>query len=171
MPRDPKYEQVPPKWVKSTHHDQNLFNSEGSNNTSAWPISDYYSLAFSRKCLENPDMISFIKLEKALILGKSTDHDQNLTISESGHDTSAFQITSHSFHAFSDKCPETSPDGQTEEQKDRWTDEKGSGLVRQTNGLMYRQKDGLLEFRRMDGWTTLKRNASRQRHNEKFTDN
>ena len=46
-------------------------------------------------------------------LEKSTDQGHKLISSEDGHDTSACKISGHSLHAFSGKCPETSPDGRT----------------------------------------------------------
>ena len=46
--------------------------------------------------------------------GKSTDHDHNLVSSEGAQDTSTCKISDHSLHAFSGKCPETSPDGRTD---------------------------------------------------------
>ena len=45
-------------------------------------------------------------------LEKWTDHGHKLINSEDGQDTSACKISGHSLHAFSGKCPETSPDGQ-----------------------------------------------------------
>ena len=46
--------------------------------------------------------------------GKSTDQDHYLISSESGQDTSACKTSGHFLHAFSAKCPETSPDGGTD---------------------------------------------------------
>ena len=47
-------------------------------------------------------------------LEKSTDHGHKLISSEDGQDTSACKISGQSLHAFSGKCLETSPDGQTD---------------------------------------------------------
>ena len=40
--------------------------------------------------------------------------ENNLISSEGGQDTSTCKISDHSLHAFSGKCPETSPDGRTD---------------------------------------------------------
>ena len=45
-----------------------------------------------------------------------------LISSEDGQDTSACKIAGHSLHAFSGKCPETSPDGRTDRRTDGRTD-------------------------------------------------
>ena len=85
-------------------------------------------------------------------LEKSTDHSHILISSEDGQDTSAYKISGQSLHAFSGKCPETSPDGRT----DRRTDGhavKRLRLVGWTNGPMYRSKQGISGFGRTDGWT------------------
>ena len=47
-------------------------------------------------------------------LEKSTDRGHKLISSEDGQDTSACKISGQSLHAFSGKCPENSPDGQTD---------------------------------------------------------
>ena len=39
-------------------------------------------------------------------LQKSTDRNYKLISAEGGQDTSAYQISAHSLHAFSRKCPE-----------------------------------------------------------------
>ena len=51
-------------------------------------------------------------------LEKSTDHSHKLISSEDGQDTSEYKISGQSFHAFSGKCPETSPEGQTDGRTD-----------------------------------------------------
>ena len=96
-------------------------------------------------------------------LEKSTDHDHKLISSEDGQDTSACKISGQSLHAFSGKCPETSPDGRTDGHA-----VKRLRLVGWTNGPMYRSKEGISGFgrtdgrtdRRTDGRTTRKHNAS-----------
>ena len=85
-------------------------------------------------------------------LEKSTDHGHKLISSKDGQDTSACKISGQSLHAFSIKCPETSPDGRT----DRRTDGhavKRLWLVGWTNGPIYRSKEGISGFGRMDGRT------------------
>ena len=79
---------------------------------------------------------------------KSTDHGHKLISSEDGQDTSACKISGHSLHAFSGKCPETSPDGRTDRHA-----VKRLRLVGWTNGPMYRSKEGILGFGRTDGRT------------------
>ena len=74
---------------------------------------------------------------------KSTNCDHNLISSEGGQDTSACQISGHSLHAFSGKCPETFLDG--------WTDRKTGYGWYQTNRPMYGWKDGILGFGWRDG--------------------
>ena len=59
--------------------------------------------------------------------GKWTDRDHNLISSVGGQDTSACKILGHSLHAFSGKCPETSPDGRTDRRTDGQT--SSTGLV------------------------------------------
>ena len=89
-------------------------------------------------------------------LEKSTHHSHKLTSSENGQDTSAYKISGYSLHAFSGKCPETSPDGRTDRRTDGRTDGhavKRLRLVGWTNGPMYRSKDGISGFGRMDGRT------------------
>ena len=85
-------------------------------------------------------------------LEKSTDRGHKLISSEDGQDTSACKISGHSLHAFSGKCPETSPAGQTDRQTDRHA-VKRSRLVKWTNGPMYRSKEGISGFGRTDGRT------------------
>ena len=51
-------------------------------------------------------------------LEKSTDHSHKLISSKCGQDTSAYKISGQSLHAFSGKCPETSPDGRTDRRTD-----------------------------------------------------
>ena len=85
---------------------------------------------------------------------KSTDCGNKLISSEGGHETSACKISGHSLHAFSGKCPETSPDGRTDGQTDGRTDghaEKRLRSVGWTNGPMYRSKEGISGFGRTDG--------------------
>ena len=93
-------------------------------------------------------------------LEKSTDHSHKLISSEDGQDTSAYKISGQSLHAFSGKCPETSPDGRTDGQTDGRTDGQTDGhavkrlrLVGWTNGPMYRSKEGISGFGRTDGGT------------------
>ena len=77
----------------------------------------------------------FHKVKIAPQLEKSTNYDYNLISSEGGQDTSACKISAHSLHAFSRKCPETYPDGVTDER----TGKKRSRLV----GPMYKRKEGI----------------------------
>ena len=93
-------------------------------------------------------------------LVKSSDHGHKLISSGDGQDTSACEISGHSLHAFSGKCPETSPDGRTDGQTDGRTDGRTDGhavkrlrLVGWTNGPMYRSKEGISGFGRTDGRT------------------
>ena len=81
---------------------------------------------------------------------KLTDRDHNLISSESGQDTSAYQISGHSLHAFSGKCPETSPVGRTDGRMDGHAAQR-SRLVGWTNGLMHRWKEGISGVGWMDG--------------------
>ena len=53
----------------------------------------------------NITFASFHWVEIAPELGKSTDCNQNLTTSEGDQDTSACQISGHSFHAFLQRTP------------------------------------------------------------------
>ena len=80
--------------------------------------------------------------------GKSTDHVHNLISSECAQDTSTCKISDHSLHAFSGKCPETSPDGRTDGHA-----AKRSRLVGWTNGPMYKWKEVISGFGRTDGQT------------------
>ena len=89
-------------------------------------------------------------------LEKSTDHSHKLISSENGQDTSAYKISGQSLHAFSGKCPETSPDGRTDRRTDGQTDGhavKRLRLVGWTNGHMYRSKEGISGFGRTGGQT------------------
>ena len=63
-------------------------------------------------------------------------------------DKSACKRSDYSHHAFSSKCPETSPDGRTDGHA-----AKRSRLVGWTNGPMYRWKAVISGFRQMDGRT------------------
>ena len=85
-----------------------------------WPLN-INSQAFSRQCPETPNMTCQVVPKRR----KSTDHDQNLISSEGGQDTSACNISGHSLHASSRKCPETSADGRTDRLKNchGWSDQ------------------------------------------------
>ena len=99
-------------------------------------------------------------------LEKSTDCGHKLISSEDGQDTSACKISGHSLHAFSGKCPETSPDGRT----DRRTDGhavKRSRLVGWTNGPMYRAKEGISGFGRTDRPTDRPTDGQTRRRHKK----
>ena len=148
-----------PKLEKATDRKHKLISSEGGQNTSAYKISAHSLHVFSRKCPEIPNLTRFTKSKWRQKEGKWTDCDHNLISSEGGHDTSACKISGRSLHAFSSQCPETSLDWRT----DRRTDGhavKRSRLVGWTNGPMYRWKEGIWGFERMDGRTTGKHNAS-----------
>ena len=88
---------------------------EGGQDTSACKIAGHLLHAFSRKFRGTPNLT---RLNVASNEGKSTDHDHNLISSEGGQDTSASKNSGHSLHAFSGKCPETSPDGRTDGRTD-----------------------------------------------------
>ena len=62
----------------------------------------------------NPKFDPFHWVKIVPKLEKLTDCGHKLIISEDGQDTSACKISGHSLHAFSGKCPETSPDGRTD---------------------------------------------------------
>ena len=86
MPRNAKYmyDQFQPK----DHH-----NEENPQSTTKMPGNSKFDL--------------FHKVKIASKLKKSINCNHNLISSESGQDTSAYQISVHSLHAFSRKCPET----------------------------------------------------------------
>ena len=99
--------EIAQKLGKSTNPNQNLFSSEGGQDTAACQISGHSFHAFSRKCPETPNLTSFTKSKIAPKLGKSTNLNQNLFSSGGAQDTPACQLSGYSFHAFSGKCPET----------------------------------------------------------------
>ena len=104
----------------------------------------------------NPKFDPFHYVKIAPKLEKSTDHSHKLTSSEDGQDTSASKISGQSLHAFSGKCPETSPDGRTDRRTDGRTDGhavKRLRLVGWTKGPMYRSKEGISGFGRTNGRT------------------
>ena len=77
---------------------------------------------------------------------KSTDHDNYLISSEGFQDTLTCKISDHSLHAFSSKCPETSPDGLTDGDMPK----NGHSW---TNGPMYRWKEVISGFGQTIGRT------------------
>ena len=82
-------------------------------------------------------------------LEKSTDHSHKLITSEVGQDTSACKISGRTLHAFSCKCPGTSPDWRTDGPTDGHAVTR-LRLVGWTNGPMYRSKEGISGFGRTD---------------------
>ena len=66
--------------------------------SSACQMSDHHPLVLSRKCLE-PHIWSVLLNQSGAKWGKSTDHCQNLISFEGGQDSSACQISGHSYHA------------------------------------------------------------------------
>ena len=95
-----------PKWGKSTDYDQNVNSWKGSQDT--WTCQIARSHAFRRKLPETSNLTCFTNYisQNDAKNGKLTDHDQNLTSSEGGQDTSVCQSSGHSSLAFSSKCPE-----------------------------------------------------------------
>ena len=80
-----------------------------------WRLLGYISMPKFRPFLpcvhkERPRNLKFDQFHFKVVPkgGKSTDHDWNLNSSEGGQNTPACQISGHSFHTFSRKCPETS---------------------------------------------------------------
>ena len=79
-----------------------------------------------RKCQETPNLTRFTKSKWR----QKKENQQTATIIYSvlvvggGQDTSACKISGHSLHAFSGKCPETSPNGRTDRPKNGhgWSD-------------------------------------------------
>ena len=103
----------------------------------------------------NPKFDPFHLIKILPKLEKLTDQGHKLISSEDGQDTSACKISGQSLHAFSVKCPETSPDGPTDGHA-----VKRLRLVGWTNEPMYRSKEGISGFGRTEGRTTRKHNAS-----------
>ena len=70
----------------------------------------------------NPKFDPFHLVKIVPKLEKSTDYGHKLISSEDDQDTSACKISCQSLHAFSGKCPETSPDGRTDRRTNGQTD-------------------------------------------------
>ena len=85
-------------------------------------------------------------------LEKSTDHSHKLISSEDGQDTSAYKISRQSLHAFSGKCPETSPDGRTDRRTDGRTCRKTVTVGRVDQRTHVQVKRGYFRLR-TDGRT------------------
>ena len=73
-----------PKEGKLTEHDQNLIDSEGSQDTSAFHNSHHSSMRSQENAWKTSNLTSLIKLDQLYQIkmapkgGKSTDPDQNL---------------------------------------------------------------------------------------------
>ena len=66
MPGNPKFDlfhkvKIAPKLEKSLDRNHNLISSEGGQDTAAYDISGHSLHAFSRKCLETPNLTRFTK--------------------------------------------------------------------------------------------------------------
>ena len=66
MPGNPKFDpfhlvKIAPKLEKSPDRNNKLISSEGGQDTVAYHISGHSLYAFSRKCLETPNLTRFIK--------------------------------------------------------------------------------------------------------------
>ena len=79
----PKVWTISLKLGKSTNHDQNLYRSDGGQDTSACQSADH-----SFKCLQTLNVARFIKWKLNQKLGKYTDLDKNLLHSEENQDIS-----------------------------------------------------------------------------------
>ena len=62
----------------------------------------------------NPKFDPFHEIKIVPKLEKSTERGHKLISSEGDQDTSLCKISGHFLHVFTGKCPETSPDGQTD---------------------------------------------------------
>ena len=87
--------------------------------------------------------------------GKPTDHDHNLISSEGAQDTSTCKISDHSLHAFSGKCPETSPDGRTDRRTDGRTCGKTVTVGRMDQRTHVQVRRGYFRLR-TDGRTDIR---------------
>ena len=79
----PKVWTISLKLGKSTNHDQNLYRSDGGQDTSACQSANH-----SFKCLPTLNVAHFIKWKLNQKLGKNTDLDKNLLHSEENQDIS-----------------------------------------------------------------------------------
>ena len=103
----PKVWTISLKLGKSTNHDQNLYRSDGGQDTSACQSADH-----SFKCLQTLNVARFIKWKLNQKLGKYTDLDKNLLHSEENQDIS-MNCMLFLPCAIWKKIPENSPEGQT----------------------------------------------------------
>ena len=102
----PKVWTISLKLGKSTNHDQNLYRSDGGQDTSVCQSADH-----SFKCLQTLNVARFTKWKLNQKLGKYTDLDKNLLHSEENQDISITNCMLFLPCVIWKKIPENSPEG------------------------------------------------------------